>query len=114
MPYVLKNQTKYLQNETIDPFINSKEKIEQYCGPYILKNQTNHLQKEKIDPFINIKERIKHYAINQRKVCAKYLGSTNPWLPLKPHLNVQYYYLDKNKRLGWCVNAKVSLSLIHI
>ena len=66
------------------------------------------MQKEKIDPFINIKKRIEQYAINQRKVCAKYLGSTNPWLPVKPHTNVQYYYLDKSKKLGWCVNAKVS------
>jgi hypothetical protein len=67
-----------------------------------------YLEKEKIDPFINIKQRIEEYAINQRKVCAKYLGSANPWLPVKPHLNVQYYYLDNSKKLGWCVNAKVS------
>ena len=73
-----------------------------------MKTQTKHFEKEKIDPFINITERIKEYKINQEKVCAKHLGSISPWLPVKPHLNIQYYYLDKTKKLGWCVNAKVS------
>ena len=72
-----------------------------------MKTQTKNFQKEKIDPFVSIKQRVKQYTINQRKVCAKYLGSTIPWLPVKPRLNIQYYYLDKTKKLGWCVNAKV-------
>ena len=73
-----------------------------------MKTKTKHFQKEKIDSFINITERVKKYKINQEKVCEKYLGSISPWLPVKPHLNIQFYYLDKTKKLGWCVNAKVS------
>ena len=73
-----------------------------------MKTKTNECQKEKIDPFINIKETVKQYKINQEKVCAKHLGSISPWLPVKPHLNTQYYYLDQTNKLGWCVNAKVS------
>ena len=73
-----------------------------------MKTQTKYVQKVRIDPFINITKRVKQFTINQEKVCAKYLGSISPWLPVKPHLNIQYYYLDKTKKLGWCVNAKVS------
>ena len=62
----------------------------------------------KIDPLIDIKENTEQYAINKQKVHTKYLGSTNHWLPVKPHLNFQYSYLDKTKNLGWRVNAKVS------
>ena len=61
----------------------------------------------KFDKYKEIRERIKRDNLNIRKVCAKYLGSRNPWLPVKPNLNVYYYYLDKVKKLGWCVNAKV-------
>ena len=46
--------------------------------------------------------------INKRKVCAKFLGSINPWLPVKPGIDVLNYYIDKHKKLGWCVNPKVS------
>ena len=60
------------------------------------------------DPFNEIEKRIEKDAINKQKVCAKYLGSINPWLPVKPKLNVYYYYLDRMRKLGWCVNAKVS------
>ena len=64
--------------------------------------------KETLDSFAKIEQRIEKDAFMKRKVCAKYLGSENPWLPVKPQLNVHYYYLDTNKKLGWCVNAKVS------
>ena len=70
--------------------------------------ETKYGGKGKKEPFSSIKERIKEDAKNQRKVCAKYLGSTNPWLPVKPHLNVQNYYLDTGKKRGWCVTPKVS------
>lgn len=63
----------------------------------------------KVDNYQEIHHRIKKDNINIRKVCAKHLGSRNPWLPIKPNLNVNYYFLDKLKRLGWCVNAKVSM-----
>lgn len=58
--------------------------------------------------FPKLKERISRDAERIQKTCAKYAGSLNPWLPLKPNINVQYYYLERTKKLGWCVNAKVS------
>ena len=73
-----------------------------------MNEKTIYVVEGEIDPFSGIKERIKEYTKNRLKVCAKYSGSTDPWLPIKPHLNVQNYYLDKDKKLGWCVNAKVS------
>lgn len=63
----------------------------------------------KFDRYKEIRKRIEKDNMNIRKVCAKHLGSVNPWLPVKPHLNVYYYFLDKVKKLGWCVNAKVSI-----
>ena len=41
-------------------------------------------------------------------MCAKYLGSIDPWLPVSPQRNVQFYYIDQNKKRGYCVNAKVA------
>ena len=73
-------------------------------GKYIIRDTVIKFEKCK-----DIRERIKRDNSNIRKVCAKYLGSRNPWLPVKPNLNVYYYYLDKSKKLGWCVNAKVSI-----
>ena len=61
----------------------------------------------KLDKYKDIRERIEKDNMNIRRVCAKHLGSRDPWLPVKPHLNVYYYYLDRFKKLGWCVNAKV-------
>ena len=63
--------------------------------------------KGELDSFTNIKLRIQEDNKNIRNVCAKYLDSKDPWLPIKPKSSVQYYFLDKTKKLGWCVNAKV-------
>ena len=44
-----------------------------------------------------------------QKTCAKYFGSVHPWLPVKSNINtIKYYYFDRTKKLGWCVNAKVN------
>ena len=45
---------------------------------------------------------------NIQKVCAKYLGSINPWLPTKSKININNFYLDRGRSLGWCFNPKVS------
>ena len=79
-----------------------------YYATYLLEIQKVYSKQKTIDPFENIKTRIEKDTINKRKVCAKYQGSTNPWLPVKSPLNVKHYYLDQSKKLGWCVNAKVS------
>ena len=64
--------------------------------------------------FENIKKRIIDDKNQVEKTCAKYLGSVDPWLPVRPHLNVQNYYLDNEKKRGYCVNAKVRENLIFI
>ena len=58
--------------------------------------------------FLSIERRIENDALHQRKICAKYLGSQSPLLPVKPNMNVNNFYVDKYKKLGWCVNPKVS------
>ena len=66
----------------------------------------------KVDQYKQIRKRIEIDNINIQKVCAKYLGSRDPWLPVKYRLGVKYYHLDKVKKLGWCVNLKVSISIM--
>ena len=70
-------------------------------------NYREHNLEVELDPFTNIKLRIQEDNKSIRNVCAKYLDSKHPWLPIKPKPTVQYYFLDKTKKLGWCVNAKV-------
>ena len=70
-------------------------------------NYRENILEFELDPFTNIKLRIQEDNKNIRKVCAKYLDSKDPWLPIKPKSSVEYYFLDKPKKLGWCVNAKV-------
>ena len=70
--------------------------------------QTKYFQEHKRDTFTDIRNMVKQDAMNKRRVCAKYLGSINPWLPVKPGLDVYNYFMDKSKKLGWCVNPKVS------
>ena len=57
---------------------------------------------------VNIERRIQTDAINIEKVCATYLGSIDTWFPIKPGININNFYLDKDTHLGWCVNPKVS------
>ena len=70
-------------------------------------NYREHNLEVERDPFTNIKLRIQEDNKNIRNVCAKYLDSKDPWLPIKLKKSVQYYFLDQTKKLGWCVNAKV-------
>ena len=70
-------------------------------------NYREHNLEVELDPFTNIKLRIQEDNKSIRNVCATYLDSKDPWLPIKPKPTVQYYFLDKTKKLGWCVNAKV-------
>ena len=56
----------------------------------------------------NVERRIEKDAMNIRKVCAKYIGSISPWLPTKPVINIDNFYLNTDRKLGWCVNPKVS------
>ena len=44
------------------------------------------------------------------KTCARYLGSLDPWLPVKAPKNGpcgMCYYIDDDNKRGYCVNAKV-------
>ena len=60
-----------------------------------------------------IERRVQNLATNVQKICAKYLLSAQARLPK----NVDNFYLDKDRKLGWCVNAKVSqrtASILHL
>ena len=45
-------------------------------------------------------------ANNIKKVCAEYIGSADPWLPLTPPDGWNYYH-DRSRKIGWCFNPKV-------
>ena len=63
-----------------------------------------------VDKFLNTKQRIIKDKKRIEKTCARYLGSQDPWLPVIPPKNGicgMCYYIEKNKKLGHCVNAKV-------
>lgn len=57
----------------------------------------------------NIRKRVISDKNKIEKTCAKYLGIVDPWLPVRPQENVQNYYVDNDKKRGWCVNAKVRI-----
>ena len=79
-----------------------------YYGTFF--HQTNNREKNleyEQDHITKLKLRIQEDNKNIRKVCAKYLDSKDPRLPIQPKSSIQYYFLDDIKKLGWCVNAKV-------
>ena len=58
-----------------------------------------------------VETQIQKDAVNIQKVCAKYRGSIAPWLPIKSQIHVKNFYLDQNRKLGWCVNPKVRFNV---
>ena len=67
-------------------------------------------KKSSVDRFLNTKQRIIKDKKRIEKTCARYLGGLDPWLPVTPPKNGicgMCYYIEKNKKLGHCVNAKV-------
>ena len=63
------------------------------------------------DPFSDIEKRIKRDKRNIKKMCEKYLSSIHPFEPDKPNIKIQNYYMNKDKKVGWCVNPKVRYSI---
>ena len=57
--------------------------------------------------FSDIKNRITKDNENIKKMCSKYLSSANPPLPKRPNIRTEQYHMNKEKKLGWCINAKV-------
>ena len=67
----------------------------------ILRNESN------IEKFYDIQLRITKDKKNIEKTCAKYRGSLDPWLPLKPFDDHRGMYIDEDKKRGYCINSKV-------
>ena len=44
-----------------------------------------------------------------QRTCIKYLGSLIPWKPLSTNKKEDKwnYYVDKERKIGWCLNPKV-------
>ena len=56
----------------------------------------------------NIEERIKRDKQNIAMMCELYSSYTNPFVPINFNIKIgNYYYMNKDKNLGWCINAKV-------
>ena len=54
-------------------------------------------------------------AHNIRAICNKYKRNTTTKQLYEPppFLKVMNYFLDKNTKLGWCLNAKVNILVAH-
>ena len=88
------------------PFLN-KDQIAVWHKQFTEKEQNSaNFNEEK---FENIRKRIISDRNRIETTCAKYLGSVDPWLPVRPQENAQNYYVDNDKKRGWCVNAKVRI-----
>ena len=60
--------------------------------------------------FSNIEKRIKQDKQNIDALCQNYLFSSQPFVTVKINnqpIQIQNYYMNKEKKLGWCINAKV-------
>lgn len=67
-------------------------------------------KKRMMENTFDVEVRIRNDAVNIKKICSKYLGSVNPWLPINPQMpQIQWnYFHDKRSKIGWCFNPKVS------
>ena len=62
-------------------------------------------KREATEDYVNMN--IQNNAMHIKKVCAKYFGSKSPWLPIASQIHVTNFYMDKQNKIGWCVNPKV-------
>ena len=59
-----------------------------------------------------IKNRIRTDRKRIDKICEKYLESIDAWKANDKQFHELNYFLDENKKLGYCLNAKVSLNIV--
>ena len=57
--------------------------------------------------FLDIEDRIRRDKENIKRLCSNYLSSTHPPIPKRPDMKTKQYHMNKAKKLGWCINAKV-------
>ena len=57
---------------------------------------------------IEIEERIMKDKANILKICNKYRGSKRQKLEYPAKIQANNFYINEDRKLGWCVNAKVS------
>ena len=81
--------------------------IERYYDEIVMLNTGKDLSPKKF-PNDEIQKRIQADSVNIQKICTKYRGSIKPWLPVKSQINVENFYLDRERKIGWCLNPKVS------
>ena len=60
--------------------------------------------------FSNIEKRMKQDKQNIDALCENHLLNSQPFVSVKINyqpIQIQNYYINKDKKLGWCINAKV-------
>ena len=60
--------------------------------------------------FSNIEKRMKQDKQNIDALCENHLLNSQPFVSVKINyqpIKIQNYYMNKDKNLGWCINAKV-------
>ena len=62
------------------------------------------------NPFLNIEKRIKQDKENIKALCENYFsshGASKSFQINYQPIQMQNYYMNEEKKLGWCINAKV-------
>ena len=62
------------------------------------------------NPFLSIEKRIKQDQENIKSLCENYFsshGSSKSFQINYQPIGIQNYYMNEEKKLGWCINAKV-------
>ena len=58
--------------------------------------------------FSDIENRMIQDNKNIKKMCSKYLSTASPKIPKGQNIKIAQYHMNKEKKLGWCINAKVN------
>ena len=64
------------------------------------------------NPFLDIEKRIKQDQENIKALCENYFSSRGPSKSFQINyqpIQIKNYYMNEEKKLGWCINAKVKM-----
>ena len=68
------------------------------------------------NPFLNIEKRIKQDKENIKALCENYFSSHRSSKSFQINyqpIQIQNYYMNEEKKIGWCINAKVKQKLFE-
>ena len=60
------------------------------------------------NPFSDIERRIEQDKQNLERLCLEYYSSPRSSAPKIRNIKTENYYMNAERKLGWCINAKVN------